>query len=230
MPDVPVWFYGDYGCPFSYLVDRRLELLARERSIRVRWRPLALYPEVRHERAGGVGASRDPGRARGSEESAEAALESGGETLESVDEGLRVELRRAAAELGLPLQVPAPEVDTRGALQAAEFARDLGPARFRRLHRALFRALLAEGRDLGARGVLLEVAEEAGVDREALERALEDRRYEPALEEAREEAESYGIQGTPALLFGRFLILGAAPMAELERAAERAEREARPSG
>lgn len=216
MADVPVWFYGDYGCPFSYLVDRRLELLARERPIRIRWRPLALYPAARHERAAGVGVARDPARDRRSGESGE--------------DTLRVELRLAAAELGLPLRLPAPDVDTREALQAAEFARDLGVAPFRRLHRALFRALLAEGRDLGARGGLLEVAEEAGVDREALERALEDRRYEPALEEAREEAERYGIQGTPAILFGRFLVLGAAPMAELERAAERAEREEPASG
>lgn len=216
MVGVRVWFYGDYGCPFSYLVDRRLELLGRERPLEVAWRPLALYPDAVRRRGAGVGA-RD-GHAAGSEPVA------GGEG------GLRRDLARAAAELGLPLCLPGP-ADTREALQAAEFARDLGPAAFGRLHRALFRAHLGEGRDIGARAVLLELAEEAGVDREGLERALEDGRYESELERAREEAERYGIEATPGLLFGRFLLVGAAPLAELRRAAERAERETvRPRG
>lgn len=215
MAGVPVWFYGDYGCPFSYLVDRRLELLARERPIRIRWRPLALYPEVRPERAAGVGASEAEGRE--AEPASEAA-------------SLRDELRRAARDLGLPLRLPAPAVDTRDALQAAEFARDLGEPCFLRLHRALFRALLAEGRDLGSRPVLLDLAEGVGVDREGLERALEDGRYQGELEETRAEARRYGIEATPGLLFGRFLLIGAAPLPELRRAADRAEREGLSAG
>jgi predicted DsbA family dithiol-disulfide isomerase len=74
--------------------------------------------------------------------------------------------------------------------------------------------------------VLLEVAASAGVDPGALERALDDGRYESELEAASAEAERYGITGTPGLLFGRFLLIGAAPMDELRRAADRAEREA----
>lgn len=207
---VPVWFYGDYGCPFSYLVDRRLELLARERPIEVGWRPLALPPGAEARRADGVGAEPAEVRAPGAGDE---------------DEALREELRRAAREIDLPLRLPAPAADTREALQAAEFARDLGRERFGRLHRALFRARFAEGRDIGSRHVLLELAEGAGVDGEALENALDDRRYEAELRAAREEAARYGITGTPGLLFGRFLLIGAAPLPELRRAADRAERE-----
>lgn len=208
MSGVRVWFYGDYGCPFSYLADRRLELVGRERPLEIRWRPLSLYPEAVRRRGAGAGsaAEADP---------LEPADRGEGEALER-------ELTRAAAELGLPLALPAP-TDTREALQAAEFARDVGDAAFARLHGTLFRAHQGEGRDLGSRPVLLELAEAAGLDREALERALEDGRYRGELERAREEADRYGIEATPGLLFGRFLVVGAAPLSELRRAADRAE-------
>lgn len=208
MSEVRVWFYGDYGCPFSYLADRRLDLLRRERPIEVRWRPLSLYPEAVRRHAAGAGAA-------GGEEGA--GEEGGTGALEG-------ELARAAAELGLPLALPEP-TDTREALQAAEFARDVGDAVFARLHAALFRAHQGEGRDIGSRAVLLELAEGAGVDREALDRALDDGRYRGEMVRAREEAERYGIEATPGLLFGRFLVVGAAPLSELRRAAERAETE-----
>lgn len=211
-PGVTVWFYGDYGCPFSYLADRRLELLARERPVAVRWRPLAVYPGARPRRGAGVS---EPG----------AADETRGEAGAGAQEALRDELREAARALGLPFRATAAPADTREALQAAEFARDLGRAHFARLHRGLFRARFAEGRDIGSRRILLEVAREAGVDEEGLESALEDGRYEAELQSARQEAERYGITGTPGLLFGRFLLIGAAPLPELRRAADRAERE-----
>lgn len=209
---VRVWLYGDYGCPFTYLADRRLQLLARERPLRVIWRPLALYPEAVLRRAAGVG--------HGASWDVPAGQGEAGE-----DEALLGELRRAAGDLGLSLHLPAPRVETALALQAAEFARDLGYGAFQRFHRTLFEAYFGRGRDIGARAVLLELSEQAGIDREALERALEDGRYETELDAAREEATRYGITGTPGLLFGRFLLLGAAPLEELRCAADRAERE-----
>lgn len=112
--------------------------------------------------------------------------------------------------------------DPRLALEAAEFARDLGPAPFRRIQEALFRARFERDLDIGDREVLLAVAAEAGLDREGLEAALEDGRYRSELEAALEEAERYGIPGTPAFLFGRFKLVGAAPLAEMRRAADRA--------
>jgi predicted DsbA family dithiol-disulfide isomerase len=37
---VPVFLYGDYGCPFTYVEDARLAILASEGAVRVTWRPL----------------------------------------------------------------------------------------------------------------------------------------------------------------------------------------------
>lgn len=36
-----VFLYGDYGCPFTYLENARLDVLASEGVITVTWRPLA---------------------------------------------------------------------------------------------------------------------------------------------------------------------------------------------
>lgn len=37
---VPVFLYGDYGCPFTYVERARLEILASEGDLQVAWRPL----------------------------------------------------------------------------------------------------------------------------------------------------------------------------------------------
>jgi predicted DsbA family dithiol-disulfide isomerase len=69
-----------------------------------------------------------------------------------------------------------------------------------------------EGRDISDTEVLLDLAEDAGVDREGLGAALEDGRYEAALGEVEEEAERYAIDATPTLLIGRYKLVGAAPL------------------
>lgn len=135
---------------------------------------------------------------------------------------MRRELGAEASELGLPFDPPEFIVNTHEALQAAEFARDLGGGAFPAVHEALFRAYLAHGRNLGRRAVLLEVADEAGVDAGALADALKDGRYEDELRRAEGEAERYGIESTPTMLFGRHKVVGCAPADVLREAARRA--------
>jgi predicted DsbA family dithiol-disulfide isomerase len=108
------------------------------------------------------------------------------------------------------------------ALQAAEFARDCGAAEFARLHRALFRAVFVEERDIERRETLLEIAQTSGVDAEGLAAALDDGRYASALREAEEEAVRYSIEATPTILLGRFKLVGAAPLDVLRSTLERA--------
>lgn len=193
---LPVYFYGDYGCPYSYLAWERLELIARDRPLAVHWRPLP-PPACEEVREVPSPPWRDDEEA----------------------------LRRGAAELELPLRLPGSRPDTRQALQAAEFARDVGPDAFRRFHRAAFAAVFARGGDVGRREALLEIAERQGLDREALAAALEDGRYDAELERAAAEADRYAISGTPGLLVGRFLLIGAAPLEVLRDTVARASAE-----
>lgn len=199
-PPVDAFFYGDYVCPFSYLLDARLRRLDDELGLRVHWRPLAVH--------GAVPSDGLPAEQLGREPEEQARMEA--------------EVSRQARELGIEMEMPDFVANSHEALQAAEFARDVGEGSFRRAHRAFFRAYFVEGRNLGRREILLEVAEGVGLDREGLEHTLEDERYRSELERASEEAERYGIEGTPTLLVGRHKVVGAAPAEVLREAAERA--------
>lgn len=198
---VQVFLYGDYVCPFSYVADARVRQLREETGgFVLHWRPLSIHP----------------------------AVPSDGLPVEqlgySPDEWTRI--RREVAEqtdrTGLDLDLPDFVANSHEALQAAEFAKDLGAETFRRTHRALFRAYFVEGRNLGRRPVLLDVCEEAGLDRQGLATALEDDRYVDELQRAEDEASRYDIEGTPTFLFGRHKVVGAAPLDVLAEALERA--------
>ena len=132
------------------------------------------------------------------------------------------ELRHDAAALGLSLSFPPVPPDPRAALQAAEFARDCGAREFGALHRALFRAVFVDGRDIERREVILELAEAAGVDTEGLGAALDDARYGQTLREVEAEAARYSIDATPTILLGRFKLVGAATLDVLGSTLERA--------
>lgn len=204
-PTVDAFLYGDYVCPFSYLLDARLRRLDDDLGLRVHWRPLTVH--------GAVPSDGLPADQLGREPEEQARLEA--------------EVSRQARELGVELDLPGFVANSHEALQAAEFARDVGEEAFRRAHRAFFRAYFVDGENLGRRETLLEVAADAGLDREGLEHALEDGRYRSELERASEEAERYGIEGTPTLLAGRHKVVGAAPAEVLREAADRARRDGR---
>ncbi len=189
MPAEPVAFlYGDYACPHSYLANARLELLASEASLTIVWRPLSAFdPELPGD---WTGLSQDPAELK-------ACVE---------------ELSRDAAQLGLPFSLPGSPPSTHQALQASEFARDCGLNEFHRFHTAVFRAVFADGFDIGDSVVLARVAEQAGIDDTGLAAALDDGRYESALDEVESEAARYGITSTPTVLLGRFKLVGAAPL------------------
>lgn len=211
---ISAFLYGHYACPHSYIAQGRLDLLASEAPVRVVWRPL---PPVEESAAAGAELSDAAAwsRAAGDDGSIAATLQS---------------LRRDAAGLGLTLSFPPTPPDPRTALQAAEFARDCGAGEFERLHRAFFRAVFVDERDIEDEAVVLELAESSGLDREGLESALEDARYEQALREVEVEAERYAIEATPTILLGRYKLVGAAPLEVLGETLERALEDAESDG
>lgn len=201
---VQVFLYGDYVCPFSYVADARLRRLRSDvGGFELRWRPLSIHP----------------------------AVPSDGLPVEELgyapDEWARIrrEVREQAEEADVELDLPDFVANSHEALQAAEFAKDVGREAFNRTHRALFRAYFVNGRNLGRRDALLEVCEQAGLDRRGLENALEDDRYAEELRRAEEEASRYDIEGTPSILFGRHKVVGAAPADVMKEALDRARRE-----
>jgi len=185
-PAVRLWLYGDVGCPWSYLALARIRQLAVESPVLVGWRPLSR-------------SSYTLGRETPDAVSLEASAPQ--PSPENTD----------FESLGLGFEGPTPDLDSRDALRALEFARDLGQLVLDRTLDGLFAANFNHLVDLGDREALLDACRDLGLDREALGLALEDGRYEAEIDFAEAEAERYGIEQIPTILAGRLKIVGAAP-------------------
>lgn len=125
-------------------------------------------------------------------------------------------VQRLAGEVGLTLGSHDRLINSRPALQAAEFARDTG--RFRPMHHELFRAYWDESRDVSNLDVLRDVGRRVGLDIEAMTEAVAADRYGPLLDARRQEAEDLMISGIPAhVVADRYLVMGAQPYEVFER-------------
>jgi predicted DsbA family dithiol-disulfide isomerase len=97
------------------------------------------------------------------------------------------------------------------ALQAAEFAREQNL--FDPFHTALFAAYFSHGLDIGNIDVLAMITKDAGLDVGAMKQALQDGKYLPGLEAAKEEAAVRGVTGVPAFFIGdKKSVVGAQPL------------------
>lgn len=129
-----------------------------------------------------------------------------------VEEGLK----RLATQSGLTLKTHDRLINSRPALQAAEYARAQG--RFAVMHHALFRAYWDEGLDVSDLSVLRTVAEQSGVDVAGMEAAVAQNLYGDYLDTRRQEAEDLMIDGIPAhVIANRYLVMGAQPYDVFER-------------
>lgn len=104
---------------------------------------------------------------------------------------------------------------------AAKVAGSFGPAAERAYHDRLFPAYFAENRTISDRSVLLDVAAEAGLDRDDFDRRWQDQEDEHSKAVWRDYATAVqsGIQGVPAVVVDRrWLISGAVEVEEYRRA------------
>lgn len=204
-PVLPVSVYSDYTCPWCYIgsarLDRLKEGLRGEVDLRVEWKPFEIHPEVPQE----------------------------GMPVEALPypkaqwEAMMANLRRQAEAEGLEMSNRPLVANTHRALVASVYAQAEEPERFEAFHEGLFRAYFGEGRDLGDPAVVRTVAARSGLDAERMEAVLEEGRYEAALRETTATARRLGITGTPTFVFGeRYGAVGAQPVEELRRVAERA--------
>jgi predicted DsbA family dithiol-disulfide isomerase len=140
-------------------------------------------------------------------------------------------VNRLAVQVGLQLRLHERLINSRRALQAAEFAREQG--RFEPMHRELFTAYWDEGRDISDMAVLREVAARAGVDVAGMESAINEDRFGDYLDARRAEAEDLMINGIPAhVIADRYLVMGAQPYDLFERVMAKAgvlKRDAQPT-
>lgn len=200
MPDsimpTTIEVYSDFICPWCYIGLDRLTRLAKERSVRLRWNPYLLRPDIP---ADGVPLSAIlPPEILGRAEAA---------------------VREATRAAGLPLNRPALVPNTRHAHEIGLLAEAKGLDDA--YHRATFSAYFAQARNIGDAEVLAEIGEEVGMARDEILETLHTGRYRAEVDRAATDAFERGIRSVPTFIFAsgkRFS--GAQPYDEFLRAVD----------
>ena len=190
---VDVW--SDVVCPFCHLGDTLLSQ-AIERSGRpaeVRYHSFQLMPEL----------APGPGR-----NVVEVLTETKGVSPEQA-EAMNAQVAARAATVGLDLRFDRALVaNTRDAHRLLHLARRSGVQA--EVARLLFRAYFTDGRDIGAHGVLADLAAEAGLDRDEVLRVLASDEHAADVDADITWARRLGISGVPFfVLDGKYAVSGA---------------------
>ncbi len=143
--------------------------------------------------------------------------------------GIHEHTERLVEAAGLTY-APSPKLpNTLHALEVTELARDRGL--HKPVHARLMHAYWSEAKDLGDDDVLLDLASEAGLDRDEAADVLSDSHYADRIVASTQDANRLGINAIPAFVLDRrLLVLGAQPEAAFEQAVAQLEDDGPPSG
>ena len=194
---------SDVVCPWCYLGEKRLEAAISEESepVAVRWRPYQLDPTIPE---GGLDRTEYMERKFGRDG-----------RLKAIHDNLV----RLGAEVGLSFAFDkirrAP--NTLDAHRLIRWAASAGAQR--EVVDRLFRAYFVEGRDVGDRGVLLDIAATSGLDAGVVERLFDEGADADAVRSEIAQAQAIGVTGVPFFIFaGRLGVPGAQDVSLLRRA------------
>ncbi len=124
-------------------------------------------------------------------------------------DGLQPAIKAYSDEMGLKMKRSPFMPSTRLALEAGEYAREMG--KFDEFHLAVFKAYWQECKNIGLKPVLKEVAEQVGLDADEMERRLDEGRYKKLVKEQSQGAKNSGVNGIPAYIIGGYLVEGVQP-------------------
>jgi predicted DsbA family dithiol-disulfide isomerase len=178
--------FSDFICPFCYIGFEVVRKLKPEFDIELNWRGYQIHPEWPEE---------------GMPASAYRAMDAG--TRRQVWE--RIE--SLANDAGLTMKPPALLMNSRRALEAAEFAKQAGAGEA--FEERVYRAYFQEGLNIGDRGVLGDLAHDVGLSSEELHQALEANRFTMKIKNAALAAHQRGVGGVPTFFAGKFPMVGA---------------------
>lgn len=111
-----------------------------------------------------------------------------------------------AKEDGIQIKLPGFATNSRLALEASEFSKT--KEKFLDCHTAIYEAYLVHGRNIGDKQVILELAEDVGLDKNELDECLIKRSMFDKIENNKREAEDRLILGVPTFVFGDFPLHG----------------------
>jgi len=120
-------------------------------------------------------------------------------------------LRQRGEEFGIVFGNRTLLSNSRLALEASEYARDMG--KFESFHETIFRYYFTEAYDIGSIDVIKSVAIEIGLNTDDTMKAISEKRYRSVLDEARKEGEKINLTGVPTFIInGKYKIVGAQPL------------------
>lgn len=187
----PIDFYFDFSSPYGYFASHRIDAIAERHGRAVNWRPYLMGAVMKI-----TGARPIPERP---------LIAAYG----------RRDMERTARHLGVPWQMPEPfPVATVAACRAYYWVLDRDPARAKRLASVLYAAYFAEGHNIGEAEVVITLATAAGIERAALEAALQDPAVKQRLRVETDAAIARGVFGSP------FFIVDGEPFWGNDRLAE----------
>lgn len=205
--DEPITIYSDYVCPFCYLGRRSLEayLDSREQDIEIAWHPFDLRS-----------------RKRGPDGEIDHSIDDGKDDAyyERVQENVARLREEYSADEMLNLDDLPDAVDSLPAQVAAFYVQEEYPDQWGVFDEAIFEALWVEGRDIGDADVVVDIAEDVGLDVEEIRGVLADDEVRGRLRELFSEAHDAGVSAVPTFVYDDYVARGAVPPRQLERLVE----------
>jgi predicted DsbA family dithiol-disulfide isomerase len=130
---------------------------------------------------------------------------------------VRAMLERLGREVGLSIDPPKRNVNSRLALETAELVRaQKGDDAAGAFYHDVSRAFFAEHADISKPEVIIAIAERFGISASDVEAAWRERRFSPAVDAFIEMAHAAGVTGVPAMGWPhRRAIVGMMPAADL---------------
>jgi len=177
-------FWFDFGSPYSYLAYKALPGIAAAHDAQIVWRPMLL---------GGVF------KATGNHSPAETPAKG---------KWMQQDLKRWAAHYGAAFEHnPYFPVNTLTLMRGAVGMQTQGPL-FHKYMDAMFHAMWAEARNLGAQDELVAVLRQAGIDVELFQSLISDPAVKEQLKKNTEEAVARGVFGAPTFFVGDEMFWG----------------------
>ncbi len=185
---INIKIYFDFICPFCYLGKGIVDKLKKEFDIQAVWQGLEIHPETPPE-----------GRDMSKEFSSENLRQFYNQFNES-GKDYNINFKRNDGYLA----------NSRLALILSEYAKKTGS--FDILLLNIFKAYFEEGKDIGDRQVLLQLAKSSGLSREEVEQAWQDLSLGQLLQKIATTAHQEGATGVPTFIINKeFSIVGAQP-------------------
>ncbi|MBE9568334.1 MAG: DsbA family protein [Proteobacteria bacterium] len=186
LPELQVTVYSDYICPFCYVGHHRLQRLRDSYELKINWCFLEIHPETSAE----------------------------GEPIDSLDypsqqwQQMMDNLKRVAREEDIPLSELSFITNSRDALLLSEACKQEGREIFYDVHEKLFTAYFVEGRNIGNRDVLIDIAKTCKVSEETIESAWSDEKHQQRLAANFDSARQHDVQSVPSFVFGEKVLTG----------------------